>query len=254
MDPKIFNLICYSWIFLACCVFVIMLFVKAPFGRHTSENWGISINNKLGWIIMESPSLFIMLYFLFFGQKSFDSYVWILFLIWIIHYTNRTFIYPIKIKSTPKKMPFFITCNAIFFNLMNAGLNGYYLSYLADSNNYNSQWLFSFSFIFGGFLFILGMYINIKSDNILINLRKPGETGYKIPQKFLFKYVSSSNLFGEIIEWIGFAIMAQNLPAYTFMIWCIANLVPRAINHHNWYLSQFADYPKQRKIIFPFIY
>jgi len=31
-------------------------------------------------------------------------------------------------------------------------------------------------------LFISGMVINIHADHILRNLRKPGETGYKIPQ------------------------------------------------------------------------
>ncbi len=31
-------------------------------------------------------------------------------------------------------------------------------------------------------LFFVGMAINIHSDDILRNLRKPGETGYKIPR------------------------------------------------------------------------
>ena len=31
-------------------------------------------------------------------------------------------------------------------------------------------------------LFVFGMVVNIHSDHILRNLRKPGETGYKIPQ------------------------------------------------------------------------
>ena len=36
--------------------------------------------------------------------------------------------------------------------------------------------------ISGALMFIAGMFINIHSDHILRNLRKPGETGYKIPQ------------------------------------------------------------------------
>ena len=31
-------------------------------------------------------------------------------------------------------------------------------------------------------MFVAGMIINIHSDHILRNLRKPGETGYKIPR------------------------------------------------------------------------
>lgn len=137
---------------------------------------------------------------------------------------------------------------------MNAGLNGYYLSQLAPQENYGSEWLSSPRFITGISLFFIGAFINLKADDILIHLRKAGETGYKIPKGFLFDYVSSPNLFGEVIEWSGFALMAWNLPALTFMVWTFANLVPRAKNHHDWYKKQFPDYPKERKIIFPFLY
>jgi 3-oxo-5-alpha-steroid 4-dehydrogenase 1 len=229
-----------------------MFFITAPFGRHTSDKWGKTINNKLGWVLMESPSLLIMLYFVLTGN-SFDSYVWILFLLWILHYTNRSFIYPLRIKATPKQIPVFIVINAIVFNFMNAGLNGYYLSRISPPENYNSDWLSSPNFIIGISLFFTGAFINLKADNILIHLRAPGETGYKIPKGFLFNYVSSPNLFGEVIEWSGFALMAWNLPALTFMAWTFANLVPRAKNHHDWYKKQFPDYPKDRKIIFPFL-
>jgi 3-oxo-5-alpha-steroid 4-dehydrogenase 1 len=98
------------------------------------------------------------------------------------------------------------------------------------------------------------MLINWKSDTILINLRKKGDTGYYIPKGFLFEYISSPNLFGEIVEWSGFAIMAWNLPALTFLVWTFANLVPRSKNHHDWLLKKFPNYPKDRKRVFPFIY
>ncbi|MEZ4894132.1 MAG: hypothetical protein R3A50_05540 [Saprospiraceae bacterium] len=254
MTLESFNTITIVWIAIALFVHVTMFYVTAPFGRHTSEKWGISINNNLGWIIMEFPSLAIMGYFLFKGTHSFDSYVWILFGLWIIHYTNRTIIYPFRIKPTPKKMPLFIVLSAISFNLVNAGLNGYYLAELASPDKYGTDWLYQPNFMAGITLFFLGMYINIKSDNVLINLRKPGETGYKIPHGFLFNRITSPNLFGEIVEWSGFALMAWNLPALSFMIWTMANLIPRAKNHHDWYHKNFSDYPSDRKIVIPYIY
>ena len=45
----------------------------------------------------------------------------------------------------------------------------------------------------GGAIFFIGLSLNIHSDNILMNLRKPGETGYKIPKGGLFEYVSGAN-------------------------------------------------------------
>lgn len=254
MSRQTLEYVSYLWLLIAVIVHVTMFFVTAPFGRHTSEKWGVSINNKVAWFVMELPSLAFMVYFLFWGTYSFSSYAWILFSLWIVHYFNRTFIYPLRIRSTPKKMPLAIVVSAVFFNVMNAGLNGYYLAELAPAEKYNEGWLMHFSTLSGALLFVIGLIINWKSDSILIHLRKPGETGYKIPSGFLFKYVSSPNLFGEMIEWSGFALMALNLPALTFMVWTFANLAPRAKNHHDWYLRNFQDYPKERKVVIPYLF
>jgi 3-oxo-5-alpha-steroid 4-dehydrogenase 1 len=254
MSITTLQTITYVWLAIAVIVHTTMFYITAPFGRHTSEKWGISINNKLAWFIMELPSFSIMTSFLIWGTNSFRSYTWVLFVPWIFHYLNRTFIYPLRIRATPKKMPLLIVVNAIFFNVVNAGLNGYYLAELAPYEKYTLTWFVNPLFLAGAVLFAAGMYINWKADDILIHLRKPGETGYKIPRGFLFNYISSPNLFGEFIEWSGYALMAWNLPALTFMVWTYANLVPRAKNHHDWYLRNFPDYPKKRKSFFPYLF
>ena len=69
----------------------------------------------------------------------------------------------------------------------------------------------------------------------------------------LFKYVSCPNHLGEIIEWIGFAILSWSLPTFAFALWTIANLLPRAIQHHDWYHNHLEDYPKDRKAVFPYL-
>lgn len=254
MTASTLQLVTFLWILIALIVFVALQYVTAPFGRHTSEKWGNSINNKLGWMLMELPSLLIMLYFLLWGSRSWASWVWILFGCWIVHYAHRSLIYPLRIKRTPKKMPLVITLSAVGFNLVNAGLNGYYLAEIATLEQYNSSWLSSPTTLLGALLFVVGMWINWQSDNTLIHLRQPGETDYKIPRGFLFEYVSSPNLLGEIVEWAGFALMAWNLPALSFLIWTLANLVPRAKSHHEWYLQHFENYPAKRKIVFPGLY
>ncbi|MFM9074498.1 MAG: DUF1295 domain-containing protein [Bacteroidota bacterium] len=253
MQPDWFNFICIGWMTMAVVVHLVMFRVTAPFGRHTTTSWGPVMDNRLGWFLMELPSLAIMTWFLLTGN-ALNSFVWILFACWILHYTNRTLIFPLRIHHTPKPIPVVIVLSAVFFNLMNAGLNGWYLAHHANPEDYSAAWLTSPSFMIGLALFITGMIINMKADNMLIALRKPGETGYRIPRGFLFDLISSANLFGEVIEWTGFAIMAWNLPALSFAVWTYANLVPRARNHHQWYQRNFQDYPTERKIIFPLIY
>jgi 3-oxo-5-alpha-steroid 4-dehydrogenase 1 len=97
------------------------------------------------------------------------------------------------------------------------------------------------------------MFINIGTDNRLIALRKNG-SGYQIPRGWLFEYISCPNHFGEVIEWTGFAIVAWNLPALSFAVWTVSNLVPRALNHHEWYKEKFDDYPKERKAVLPYLW
>ncbi|MGH0164270.1 UNVERIFIED_CONTAM: hypothetical protein FKN15_048165 [Acipenser sinensis] len=104
----------------------------------------------------------------------------------------------------------------------------------------------------GGIMFLLGMAINIHSDDILRNLRKPGERNYKIPRGGMFEYVSGANFLGEIIEWFGYALATWSLPALSFAFFTLCSIGPRAYHHHRYYLEKFEDYPKSRKALIPF--
>ena len=245
-----FSLFSYTWIGLALVVFVLLLFVTAPYGRHSSAGWGPMITNKTGWLIMEMPVLVILLLFVFPATNILSTAAWAMLGLFCFHYFNRVFIFPFRLHTRGKKMPLMIVASAVFFNLVNGFSIGYYFTHFAD---YHSAWLTDPRFITGIILFFTGMFINWKADNILIHLRRPGETHYVMPKKWLFDYISCPNLFGELIEWLGFAILCWNLPALCFLIWTAANLIPRAISHHKWYKDKFNDYPGQRKAILPFI-
>lgn len=250
MDLETFHLVNYAWIGIAAITFIALQKVTAPYGRHSSDSWGPTIPNKLGWILMEAPSLFTFAILFRLGDVAHNSPAWIFFAAWVIHYVNRTFIFPLRTRTKGKRMPILIPLTAIFFNLVNGGLNGYYLGFVRD---YDASWLTTPQMIIGASLFVIGMAINIISDEKLMRLRKPGETGYKIPQGWLFKYVSCPNLMGEMVEWIGFAVMTWSLPGLTFAVWTIANLLPRALEHHKFYHQRFPDYPKERKAVVPFV-
>lgn len=238
--------IIYLWIIVGVITFFYLLFFKtAPYGRHTSKNWGPEISNKLGWVLMESPALLFFLYFALQGFPDFSTPVLVFIGLWCLHYINRAFIFPFRTKTMGKKMPLVIALMAITFNSVNTYLIGSFINENAQS--YQNGWFTSPQFIIGFAVFVFGFLVNQSADNTLLNLRKPGETGYKIPKGKLFQYVSSPNLLGEIIEWIGFFIMTWHLATFTFALWTIANLAPRIVSHHKWYKEKFADYPKERK-------
>ena len=87
--------------------------------------------------------------------------------------------------------------------------------------------------------------------HILRNLRKPDESGYRIPYGGLYRWISCPNYFGEIITWVGWAVATWSLPGLAFAVWTIANLAPRARAHHIWYREHFSDYPTERKALMP---
>ncbi|KAK1880695.1 3-oxo-5-alpha-steroid 4-dehydrogenase 1 [Dissostichus eleginoides] len=106
----------------------------------------------------------------------------------------------------------------------------------------------------GSVLWLVGWLVNMHSDHILRNLRKPGETGYKIPTGGLFEYVSGANFLGEITEWAGFALAGYSVHSTAFAIFTAVVLSSRAVSHHKWYHAKFEDYPKSRKALVPFLF
>jgi len=253
MKESTFTLLVYSWIAIAIFIFPLVVKIVAPYGRHTTKKWGVLIDNRIGWILMEMPALLVFTGFYLFGPGPKPPVTWVLFSLWVLHYVNRTLIFPFRLRTSGKKMPVAIVFMAIGFNLVNGFINGYYLGTLATLEQYPLTYWMDIRFIAGITLFFAGMFINWQSDDILIHLRKPGETNYVIPRKGFFRFVSCPNHFGEIVEWSGFALIAWCLPALAFFVWTVVNLLPRALHHHKWYQEKFQDYPPERKALFPFV-
>ena len=240
----------YGWIILAILIFFLLLKVTAPYGRHANKNWGPMITNKWAWMIMELPVLIVLGIFIIPVVDSLAAVSLLMIGLFSFHYLNRIFIFPFRIRTKGKKMPLIIMLSAIFFNIVNGFSFGFFFLKFAD---YSNAWFTDTRFIAGSVLFIAGLYINWRADTILIHLRKPGEADYKIPTGWLFENISCPNLFGELLEWLGFAILCWNLPALTFFIWTAANLIPRGMAHHKWYKERFKEYPDERKAVIPFV-
>ncbi|GAB1396783.1 DUF1295 domain-containing protein [Saprospiraceae bacterium] len=240
-----------GWMAFAIIIFIVLMFITAPYGRHSKTNWGPMVGNRLGWVVMEMVVLLVLWYFIFKGKNEQTSANVLIISMFTFHYFNRSFIFPLRLKTTGKKMPLAIMFMGIVFNIVSGFTFGYYFGNLKV---YENQWLTSPEFIIGTLIFVTGLIINWQSDALLIGLRKQDETGYKIPYGGLFKYVSCPNLLGETIEWGGFAILTWSLPGLAFFVWTFANLIPRAIAHHRWYKQHFSDYPEGRKAVIPFLY
>ncbi len=235
----------------AAVSFVTLFFVTAPYGRHGRKGWGPEIDARLGWALMESPSIWVFAWVYFQGEAAWQAAPLVLLSLWQLHYVQRTFVFPLLMRpGAPQTL--FTVASSFAFNVLNSVLNAVAISH--DPSPYPPGWLASPSFVAGAAIFLAGFTINVRSDAILRGLRRHGETGYRIPNGGLFRWVTSPNYLGEILEWTGFALAAWSLPAVAFAVFTAANLVPRGVAHHRWYHEKFPGYPRERRAIIPWVF
>ena len=255
ISPEGFNLFLAVMAALAVVVFAALHFVDAGYGKFYSKAWGPAISNRLGWVLMEAPVFIAMIaLWLLCGRK--DSICRLVFLLLFeLHYFQRSFIFPFLIKGR-SRMPLSIVLMGAVFNTLNALMQGGWLFYVSPSHMYPTGYLLDLRFIAGTALFFAGMFINIQSDSIIRHLRQPGDTAHHLPQKGLFRYVSSANYFGELVEWIGFAVLTWSAAGAVFALWTFANLAPRAGRIHKRYQQEFPEEfnPRKVKRLIPFVW
>ena len=237
--------------FLLCPIVLIsLLWVTAPYGRHYRAGWVPSLPNRLGWVLMEVPALLVITLLVAFSTARSMPQTWVPLLFWVFHYSYRTFAFPALMRPSDRTFPAMLVLFAVAFNTLNGFNNA---AALIDAGQAALP-LFSMHFVLGAAIFMAGFVIHFQADRTIRQLRKPGETGYAIPTGGLYRWVSSPNYLGEIIQWTGWAIMTWSLAGVAFALFTFCNLAPRAISNHRWYQERFSDYPAGRRILLPGVF
>lgn len=110
------------------------------------------------------------------------------------------------------------------------------------------------------FIFLWSTYMQLRSNYILAGLRKNKHGDvvtkeHKIPFGELFNYVSSPLQLTEILMYLMLsAILWQSTTIHYFTIFVIMNQVECAILANHWYRNTFKNYPKERKLLIPYIW
>ena len=247
---------------LAVIVFIALSFIDVGYGITINKKWGVAINNKIAWLCMEIPVFILMTVLCLSSPRmaplnlSTALVPFIIFLFFQTHYIRRALIFPFLLRGK-SKMPVVVMLMGVLFNTCNAFMQGGWLFYKSPEWMYSVNWLWTPQFIIGSIVFFGGMAINIQSDKIIQDLRKPGDSKHYLPSKGFFKQVTGAHYFGEVIEWAGFALLTWSVSGAVFALWTFANLVPRANAIYNKYKKMFGeDTIKEKKLkrIFPYIY
>ena len=116
---------------------------------------------------MEVPALLTFPVIYFFGTRH-HFVGQIVVALWVAHYTHRALIWLWIVPRRDSKMRVMLCVSGIVFNVLNGGLWGWFMGYIAD---YANDWVTDPRFVIGMTLAISGGALNIWSDYRLWRLR-----------------------------------------------------------------------------------
>lgn len=236
--------------------FLSTMFMPAPYGKHATDGYrALVLGPRTAWVLQELPTLVALTWNLATYAESWNA----VSLLYATHYVHRTLIYPFWTLTTTNNVPVLVP----FLANLYCSFNGHLQTLPTRNADDMTLWRAPFVFGLGVACFAGGMAINIWHDRHLASLRRTGAAGpghYVIPRGGLFALVSSPNLMGEMVEWAGFSIAAWGVScdagyvAASFAVYTVANLLPRALATHRWYLAKFPEYKGLgRSAIIPFV-
>ena len=242
-----FAIICLAWAVCAVPTLIAGLLKWDPVGRLGTSVRGLKMNAQWGWFVFELPALltFPVIYFAIGNTHLIGN---IVLCLWLFHYGHRCLVWCWFIPKRDSTVSMSLCASSVSFNLVNGILLGWFMAYEAS---YVEGWIQDPRFVIGLGLFLVGALLNIWSDYRLRYLRRRATDGYVLPSGGPFNLACCPNLAGEIVEWIGFALLTWSLPGLAFALWTIANLVPRALWRKSWYRGNFATFPHNRAALIP---
>lgn len=198
--------------------------------------------------------------------------------VWLQHYGNRAIFYPLSIRAAGGERSSFALFNSALGAFI-VGAHGYLNGRsFSDVQRYSTEYWSDARLWLGLALYEAGWLTTVSSEAILRNLRPAagalaagtpaagvaaagvaaaGVTAaerYKVPMGGLFRYVTSPHYLGEIMCFSGLFTMTSQPAALPIILITLANLVPRAAQNQKWYMAKFAQYPKDRRMLIPFLY
>ena len=96
--PDLYGVLVLAMLVLAPVVFVVLFYISAPYGRFTRAGWGPTLNNRVGWFVMEAPVSLVVAFIMLFLVEL-NTVTWVFFFMWQLHYFHRAFIYPFFVAS-----------------------------------------------------------------------------------------------------------------------------------------------------------
>lgn len=110
----------------AFAAFVIVggFFAQSSYGRFSTTKLGLNLNPKLGWWLMEIPATVVFLVCYLTGPARFEPTSLVLAGIWLLHYANRGWFFPLAIRQVPGKRSTF-NVSVVVMGMLVTSMHGY---------------------------------------------------------------------------------------------------------------------------------
>lgn len=257
-NPR-FNLVC-SWaavlILVTCATECVSSTAYGKFGTSTA----FTLPPRIGWWCMELPVTVTFVHFFFVkgGSQSRELVPRLCAAVMCLHYSYRGWLYPYLIRAHPGATSNFSLVPAVggwIVTITHGYLNA---KWFAEYGKHLRQksWLRDFRFIAGATLYISGFICLVYHDYLMRELRSTPGPRYRIPRGGFFEYATQAVYFCELWTWLGFFLLSWGPNGFFILFVSMANLIPRSVASHNWYLEKFGDEYAVlgRKYLVPFVW
>ncbi|KAG4304011.1 hypothetical protein PORY_002534 [Pneumocystis oryctolagi] len=168
----------------------------------------------------------------------------VVFVLVLLHYIKREletlWVHRFSMDTMPRRNLF---KNSFHYWIL-GGVNMAYWSY---GPWFSSIYQPRIALIFFVILWIFSEYANFKTHLILRNLRPAQSRVRQIPKGFGFNLVSCPNYFFEYTSWLIVALISRSLSSWIFLTVSGVQMWLWAFKKHTRYITEFENYPKQRK-------
>ena len=117
-SPDTFNTFLAVMAAVAVVVFFTLYRINAGYGKFYTPQWGPSVDNHLGWFLMEAPVFVAMLLLWWFSDRRTDEVRLVFLLFFESHYLHRSFIFPLQLRGHSRMPLSIIVMGAAFNTLM----------------------------------------------------------------------------------------------------------------------------------------
>ena len=232
-----------------------------PYGRfgNAGNLLTVGLDPRLGWWLMELPCTLAFVYNFFVrgGPQARKPVPRLLAFVFCCHYLYRGWYFPLsmRVHGNTKNFDLSIALGSWVVTVLHGYLNARWFAEHGKHLASTGRWLRSWRFRAGLVVYYTGFLAIIYHDSILRSLRRPGGPRYSIPRGGLYDYATCAQYFVELWAWFGFFLLSWGPNGlFIFFISC-ANLIPRAINTHEWYTDHFgSSYPSDRAYLVPFVW